>query len=94
MLLKHFNIKTPGTQPPKEVGWEKLWSGYYYMTKCYSELKREVEAEKNRATGAEGTMNFGEFQQDCLLSVLTLQAKALVQVRGAGSLRECLRKVA
>ena len=30
----------------------------------------------------------------CRLSVLTMQAKALVQVRGAGALRECLRKVA
>ena len=71
MRLRHFHIETPVTQPPLKEGWEKLWSGYYYMTKCYSKLKREVQEEKDRLTREEGMINFGEFQQDCLLSVLS-----------------------
>ncbi len=38
--------------------------------------------------------SFETFEAHCLLSVLTMQAKALVQVRSVGALRECLRKVA
>ena len=70
MIVKHFDIKTPQTQPPQDEGWGQTWAGYYAMTKCMSQERREQLEERDRAIRAAGEMTETDFGRDCLLSVL------------------------
>jgi len=94
VIIKHFDIKDlkiPETQPPDE-GWEQLWSGYHWMSKCFSQQKRADDAEREGAIEAEGMMNETEFQRDCLLSILADIKREHVNMfeLGAGWGRLCL----
>lgn len=70
MIIRHFDVKTPQTQPPHDEGWEPTWHGYYEMTKCESQRRRVEYAERDRAIWAEGQITEAEFERDCFLSVL------------------------
>ena len=92
MIIRHFDIQTPEAKPPQGKGWEQLWSGYYWMTKCISRQIRTEWAERDRNTRAEGKMTETEFQQDCLLSILADIKSNQVNILelGAGWGRICL----
>ena len=94
MIITNFDIKdfkTSETQPPDE-GWEQLWSGYYWMSKCFSQQKRTDDVERERAIQAEGMINETEFQRNCLLSILADIKRGQVNMfeLGAGWGRLCL----
>jgi FkbM family methyltransferase len=70
MIVQHFNVTTPKTEPPQAEGWEQAWHGYYEMTKCESEQRRVEYAERDSTILAKGEMTEADFERDCLLSVL------------------------
>lgn len=70
MIIRHFDVKTPKTQPPQSEGWQPTWHGYYEMAKCESPERKAEYAERDRAIHAEGMMTEAEFERDCFLSVL------------------------
>lgn len=92
MIIRHFDVKTPETQPPQEEGWEQTWVGYHAMTKCVAQQRRAKFEEQYRATRAAGQMTESEFEQDCLLSVLAdIKSKHVNMFElGAGWGRVCL----
>jgi len=96
MIVKHFDVKPPKTQPPeKEEGWEPAWHasyGYYAMTKCVSPESQTEWQERDRAIRAEGKMPGTEFFEDCFLSVLADIKREHVNMfeLGAGWGRLCL----
>lgn len=92
MIVKHFDIKTPQTQPPQDEGWGQTWAGYYAMTKCMSQERREQLEERDRAIRAAGEMTETDFGRDCLLSVLADIKREQVNMfeLGAGWGRRCL----
>ena len=70
MIIRHFDVKTPQTQPPQSEGWQPTWHGYYEMAKCESPERKTEYAERDRAIHAEGMMTEADFERDCFLSVL------------------------
>ncbi len=70
MIVRHFDVDTPKTQPPEDEGWEQGWYGYYWMTKCWSQQRRTEFAERTHAIQAKGEVSERQFEQDCFLSVL------------------------
>lgn len=92
MILRHFDVKTPKTQLPRDNSWEQLWSGYYWMSKCMSDKFRTDWEERNRAEQAAGMMHESDFQRDCFLSILVDVKREHVNMfeLGAGWGRVCL----
>lgn len=70
MIVRHFDVNAPETQPPQSEGWEQAWHGYYRMTKCWSQQRKTKQAERRRAIHAKGEVTESEFERDCFLSVL------------------------
>ena len=70
MILKHFNIKTPTVKAPAEDNWEQLPLGYYRMSKCTSPDRKAYDEKVIKKIREAGNMVGGDFQQDCLLSIL------------------------
>ena len=74
MIVRHFDLQPPKTQPPEEEGWmpaRQGFYGYHTMTKCVSQQVKTEWEERDRAERAMGLLPEGEFQQDCFLSVLS-----------------------
>ena len=92
MIIRHFDINTPETQPPQDEGWEQTWAGYYMMTKCIAQDRRANLEERDRAIRAAGEMTQVDFGKDCLLSVLADIKRKHVDMfeLGAGWGRICL----
>lgn len=92
MIIRHFEVKTPQTQPPHDEGWQPTWHGYYEMAKCVSPERRAEWVERDRATRAEGMVTETEFEQDCFLSMLAdIKGKQVNMFElGAGWGRMCL----
>ncbi|MFC1869961.1 FkbM family methyltransferase [Chloroflexota bacterium] len=95
MIVRHFDIKPPETQPPHEDGWEQSWQGFYgyhTMAKCESQQAKAEWEERDRAERAKGQMNEGEFERDCFLTVLADIKREHVNMfeLGAGWGRMCL----
>ncbi len=70
MIIHHFDVKTPETQPPQREGWQPTWHGYYEMVKCESPQRKIEYVEHDCAIHIEGTITEAEFERDCFLSVL------------------------
>lgn len=68
--------------------WKKLYAGRTSVERCFGRCKQTRRLERHCYRG------LAKITTHCLLSVLTLQAKALAQVETTGGLRDCLRKVA
>lgn len=92
MNIRHFDIKTPKVKAPGEDGWEQLPLGYYWMTKCMAADRRLRDDELYSKIRAAGNMRAGNFQQDCLLSILADIKRDEVNIfeLGAGWGRICL----
>lgn len=92
MIVRHFDVNTPKTQPPQDEGWEQAWHGYYRMTKCLSQQRKMEFAERTRAIQAKGEVSEREFEQDCFLSVLANIERKHVNMfeLGAGWGKWCL----
>ena len=92
MIVRHFDIETPEVKPKVNDGWEQLPSGYYRMTKCISADRKIRDDERIRNMREAGIMSAGEFQQDCLLSILADIKRDEVNIfeLGAGWGRICL----
>jgi len=54
MIVRHFDVKTPETQPPQNEGWEQTWAGYYAMTKCLAQQRKASLEEPDHNIRAEG----------------------------------------
>jgi len=92
MIIKHFDVITPETHLPRDEGWEQNWAGYYAMTKCLAQQRKERLEERDNAIREEGQMTQTGFGKDCLLSVLADIQKPHVNMfeLGAGWGRMCL----
>ncbi len=92
MIIKYFDINVPKINITKKDEWEQHWGGYQVMTKCISQQKRTRDAEKDRATRAEGKITEVDFKRDIFLSVLADIKKKQVNLfeLGAGWGRICL----
>jgi len=92
MIVRHFDIKTPEVKAPGEDGWEQLPLGYYRMSKCIAADRKSSDEELYSRIRAAGNMPAGNFQQDCLLSILADIKKDEVNFfeLGAGWGRLCL----
>lgn len=92
MIIRHFNIKTPEVTAPEEDGWEQLPLGYHWLTKCMAADRRAGDKELYGKIREAGNMTAGDFQQDCLLSILADMKRDEVNFieLGAGWGRICL----
>ena len=92
MIIRHFDIGTPEVVVRKKDGWEQLPLGYYRMSKCIAADRRFSDEELYSSIRAAGNMPAGNFQQDCLLSILADIKKDEVNFfeLGAGWGRICL----
>ncbi len=77
-----------GVIPRWSAAWSSLYKKRTAVERCFGRLKQSRRLERHCYRG------LAKIETHCLLSVLTMQAKALVQIEAAGNLRECLRKVA
>ena len=68
--------------------WTRLYGQRTSVERVFSRLKGSRGLAHHQYRG------LARVQAHCLLAVLTLQLKALAQVKKGGRLRECLRKVA
>lgn len=87
--------RRPGTEyrtecaiPRESEEWKRLYAMRTGIERIFGRLKETRKLKRHCYRGIE------KVEAHCLLSVLTLQAKAVVQVEAAESLRQCLRKVA
>jgi len=71
MIVRHFDVDTPKTQPPQGEGWELAWHGYYRMVKCWSPQRRMKVAKRGQAAREKCEVYERDFEKDCFLSVLT-----------------------
>lgn len=92
MNIRHFDIKTPTVKAPGEGGWEQLPLGYYRMTKCLGADRKAGDEELYSRIREAGNIAGGNFQQDCLLSILADIKRDEVNIfeLGAGWGRICL----
>ena len=77
-----------GVVPRQSVEWKNLYAMRTSVERTFGRLKEHRRLERHCYRG------LGKITAHCLLSVLTLQAKALAQVEASEGLRDCLRKVA
>ena len=70
MILRHHEITTPDVSPPAPQGWVQLPTGYYRLEKCLAPDRLERDEEVARRRQEAGVIAPGQFQQDCLLSIL------------------------
>lgn len=92
MIVRHFEIALHERKPPEENGWEQLPLGYHWMSKCMSAERRTRDEDLNNKRREAGYMTTGNFQQDCLLSILADIKREKVNFfeLGAGWGRICL----
>lgn len=80
--------RTIGVIPRNSKDWKSLYARRTAVERVFGRLKEHRRLERHCYRGP------AKITAHCLLSVLTLQAKALAQIETSGELRECLRKVA
>lgn len=80
--------RTEGPIPRDSDRWRALYGQRTSVERLFGRLKETRRLERHCYRGIE------KVELHCLLSVLTLQAKAVVQLEADESLRQCLRKVA
>ena len=68
--------------------WKRAYARRTSVERVFGRLKETRRLERHCYRGIE------KVELHCLLSVLTLQARAVVQLEADESLRQCLRKVA
>ena len=68
--------------------WKELYAGRTSVERAFGRLKEHRRLERHCCRG------LPKITVHCMLSVLTLQAKALMQSEASEGLRDCLRKVA
>jgi len=92
MIVRHFDINTPKVMAPGKEGWEQLSLGYYWMPKCRAANFRAALEELYMRIRESGNIAGGQFQQDCMLSILADIKKDKVNIfeLGAGWGRVCL----
>ncbi|MCH7594736.1 MAG: transposase [Chloroflexi bacterium] len=74
--------------PRDSKEWKRLYAMRTGIERLFGRAKETRRLERHCYRGIE------KVELHCLLSVLTLQAKAVVQLEADESLRQCLRKVA
>lgn len=74
--------------PRDSKEWKRLYARRTSVERVFGRLKETRRLERHCYRG------LAKVELHCLLSVLTLQAKALAQVKASEGLRDCLRKVA
>ena len=70
MIVQHFDVSIPKTEPPQDKGWEQAWYGYHMTTKCWPSHRKVELEEQRQAALAEGQVYERDFERDCFLSVL------------------------
>jgi FkbM family methyltransferase len=70
MIVRHFDVSIPKTEPPQNEGWEQAWYGYHRMTKCWSEQMKVKHRGRIKPIMVKGELDESSFERDCLLSVL------------------------
>ncbi len=72
MVIKHFDIKMPKTQPPDGDGWVPLWNGNWRKSDVWSRVKAaEADSSVLYAEAGAGEIGEQEFEIDCFLSILS-----------------------
>jgi len=71
VIIRHFDIQPPITQPPDAEGWEPTWHGYWELTECETEDRRLEYKTMEEQAKTEGIMTEMTFERDCLLSILS-----------------------
>jgi FkbM family methyltransferase len=92
MIIKHFDVTTPETEPPAGEGWERTWTGYHVMSKCIAQDRKTQFEDQYLETRKNGQTPQPAFGRDLLLSLLTDIDKKHVNMfeLGAGWGRLCL----
>lgn len=81
-------LRTECAIPRESREWKRLYAMRTGIERLFGRAKETRRLERHCYRGIE------KVETHCLLSVLTLQAKAVVQIEASESLRQCLRKVA
>ena len=92
MIIKHFDVNEPETEPPAGEGWERTWTGYHVMSKCLDLDRKTKFEDQDLETRNDGQTPQPAFGRDLMLSLLTDINKKHVNMfeLGAGWGRMCL----